>query len=426
MANVRLATPKDRLLSINISKPIQPANMMKKKVFLLMITSALWLPIEAANDMRGEEVTKTSEVVDQSSTPLKFRTLSDSTAAVNKDESYKMLQSVTIPAKVRIDDRVYAVTSIGHETFAGCEGLTDIELPSTLTYIGMSAFSSCIGLKKITIPSRVTTIEEYAFSNCKGLTSINIPASVAKIGNTTFLMCKELSSINVAVDNPYFTNEGGILYDHQKTTIICVPCQTKGIVTLPSSVTSIRDHCFFECEELAGIKLPESITRIEDYAFKGCKKLKSIEIPASVTEIGYGAFSRCESLTNVKIPTSVTSIASEAFSWCVSLKSIKIPTSVTSISTGAFMGCVNLKEINIPSGVTSIEPYTFDGCKSLSRLELSANVTKVKGWAFRGCNDLTLVIDHAEGHIDFAPYVLLDCKSVEYTKGELPRVKPEP
>jgi hypothetical protein len=90
------------------------------------------------------------------------------------------------------------------------------------------------------------------------------------------------------------------------------------------------------------------------------------------------------------------------------------------------MGCVNLKEINIPSGVTVIEPYTFDGCKSLTRLELSPNVTKIRAWAFRGCDKLTLVIDQAEGFIDFAPYVLLECKSVEYTKGELPRLNPEP
>lgn len=425
MANVRLATPKDRLLSINISKPIQPANM-KKRVFLLMITSALWLPLEAANDMRGEEERKASEVVDQSSTPLKFRILSDSTAYVHKDESYKWFQSISIPDRIRIDDKVYTVTAIAPETFAGCEGLTNIELPSTLTDIGMSAFSSCIGLKKITIPSRVTTIGGFAFTNCKSLSSINIPASVAKIGTLAFHMCKELSSINVAAGNPYFANEGGILYDYQKTNIIHVPSKTKGIITLPSSVTSIKDHCFYECEELVGVKLPESITSIEDYAFKGCKKLKSIEIPTSVTEIGYGAFTGCESLTDVKIPTSVTSISSEAFAGCISLKSIKIPTSVTSIEFGAFMGCVNLKEINIPSGVTVIEPYTFDGCKSLTRLELSQNVNKIRGWAFRGCDKLTLVIDQAEGFIDFAPYVLLDCKSVEYTKGELPRVKPEP
>jgi hypothetical protein len=90
------------------------------------------------------------------------------------------------------------------------------------------------------------------------------------------------------------------------------------------------------------------------------------------------------------------------------------------------MGCVNLKEINIPSGVTVIKAFTFDGCKSLTRLELSPNVTKIRAWAFRGCDKLTLVIDQAEGFIDFAPYVLLECKSVEYTKGELPRSNPEP
>ncbi|MBP5705270.1 MAG: hypothetical protein J6X12_11350, partial [Paludibacteraceae bacterium] len=48
-----------------------------------------------------------STIVDTSETPLKFNILSDSTVEVIKDNSYSELSSVTIPAKVRIDGKVY-------------------------------------------------------------------------------------------------------------------------------------------------------------------------------------------------------------------------------------------------------------------------------------------------------------------------------
>ena len=79
-----------------------------------------------------------------------------------------------------------------------------------------------------------------------------------------------------------------------------------------------------------------------------CTGLKSITIPDSVTSIRERAFEGCIELTSVTIPNSVTTIGEWAFAFCRRLKTITIPNSVTSIGSYAFYGCnKNLKIIKI-------------------------------------------------------------------------------
>jgi len=63
-----------------------------------------------------------------------------------------------------------------------CTGLTEINIPDSLTEIGdipgsvkkigWGAFEGCTGLTEITIPDSVTEIGDRAFSGCTGLTKI--------------------------------------------------------------------------------------------------------------------------------------------------------------------------------------------------------------------------------------------------------------
>ena len=92
------------------------------------------------------------------------------------------------------------VTSVGYAAFYGCNGLTSIEIPNSVTTILSYAFSHT-SLTSIEIPDSVTTILQYAFYDT-GLTSIEIQSSVEYIDKMAFGYCYSLSSIMVQRETP--------------------------------------------------------------------------------------------------------------------------------------------------------------------------------------------------------------------------------
>ena len=90
-----------------------------------------------------------------------------------------------------------SVTSIGHNAFWGCSGLTSVTIPDRVTSIGDSAFYGCSGLTSVTIPDSVTSIGDSAFRGCSGLTSVTIPDSVTSIGWGAFIDCSGLTSVTI-------------------------------------------------------------------------------------------------------------------------------------------------------------------------------------------------------------------------------------
>jgi hypothetical protein len=187
---------------------------------------------------------------------------------------------------------------------------------------------------------------------CNYLTSVTIPNSVTSIRDNAFGACMRLTAINVASGNTAFTSENGVLYNKDKTTLICYPMgKTGSAFTIPNSVTRIGGYAFFHCTSLASVVIPNSVTSIGEDAFSG-SGLTSITIPDSVTSIEQGAFCYCI-FTSVSISNSVTSIGSAVFSECASLTNITIPSSVTSIESFAFYRCTSLTSVTFEGTITS-------------------------------------------------------------------------
>ncbi len=308
-----------------------------------------------------------------------------------------------------------SVTSIGRRAFEGCTNLKSITIPNSVTEMGRRAFSGCSSLTGIAIPDSVTEIGKYAFDGCKSLTSITIPDGVTSIGDGAFYNCSSLTEIKVASENSNYVSVNGVLYNKDKTTIICYPAGKKGnnykipdgvtkvgssafigcssltSITIPNGVTEIGYSVFEGCTNLKSITIPNGVTSIGDSAFEGCTSLKSITIPNSVTSIGDSAFEDCTSLTSITIPNGVTSIGDSAFEGCTSLTSITIPNSVTSIGFGAFIGCSSLTSITIPDSVTCIGDSAFNGCTSLTSITIPDSVTSIGESAFSGCSSLASI-----------------------------------
>jgi hypothetical protein len=320
------------------------------------------------------------------------------------------VDDVVIPAMVENDGKTYNVIRIGQNAFYDCEGLTSIEIPSSVMSVGYAAFQNCKGLTDFTIPADVTSIEAFAFSGCMGLTNVVIPASVTNIGYAAFAWCSGLTSIEVASGNSTFDSRDNCnAIIGTISNILIAGCQN---TVIPSGVTSIGEYAFSGCTGLTSIEIPDGVTSIGRYAFESCSGVTSIGIPSSVTEIGRSAFQECYSLTSVKIPSGVTSIGEQTFLYCSSmtdieipdgvtsigrfafqecrsLTSIEIPSSVTSIGNYAFHNCIGLTSIKIPSGVTSIGEWTFAYCRNLKNIEIPESVTTIDNYAFDGCSSLT-------------------------------------
>ncbi len=161
---------------------------------------------------------------------------------------------VTIPSKAK----GYTVTAIANRAFKGCDGVTFIDIPSTVTAIGTTNFDSAMG----------------AFHACSSLSSVNIPSSVTLIGRGTFSGCVSLTSL-----------------------------------TMPNSVTTLGSNAFDGCAGLKSVTLSTNITSIQMETFRNCRSLESITIPAAVTSFGSSAFQNCNSLM------SVTSLVQNPFSF---------------------------------------------------------------------------------------------------------------
>lgn len=73
--------------------------------------------------------------------------------------------------------------------------------------------------------------------------------------------------------------------------------------------------------------------------FNGCKKLEHVALPSKLTNIRNHAFYECEALTNITIPVGVTSIEGTAFSYCRSMKKICFMGDCTWIEPSAFSYC---------------------------------------------------------------------------------------
>ena len=329
-------------------------------------------------------------------------------------------QKVDVPEKINKK----SVTRIGNLAFKDCTKITSIAMPDSVVYIGRSAFYNCTSLKSITIPDGVKEIGYAAFSECAGLVSVKIPDNVTKIGDSAFINCANLTKIDVTARNKYYSSANGVLFDKNKSEIICYPAGIKNVgYSIPDGVTVIRDRAFNKCISLNSITIPKSVQDIETYSFFGCTSLEAINvaasnknyadvngilfskdktkivcypankknmsysIPVSVKVVGVAAFRDCIYLKGITIPDSVTNIEHHAFSNCKSLKSITIPDSITAIEMATFIDCASLTGVKIPDSVTSIRSGAFSNCTSLTKITIPAGVKTIADSALGYCYD---------------------------------------
>lgn len=233
----------------------------------------------------------------------------------------------------------------------------------------------------ITYP--VTIIDYYAFNYCIGLTSITIPESITTIRDNAFWLCTGLTRVNITNIEAWCK----IMMGYSNPLVYAQHLYLNGTevtdLIIPESITKIRNYAFEGCSGLTSVTIPNTVTSIGDNAFQGCSGLTSIIIPNSVTEIGPIAFEGCTGLTSVTLGNSVTTISHHAFSRCAGITNIEIPESVTTIGANAFNSCTGLTGIVIPDLVTEIGNGAFYHCTGLTSLSIGKSVRTIGDNAFK-------------------------------------------
>ena len=194
----------------------------------------------------------------------------------------------------------YYITSSSYTVSVADDGSAsysgNVTIPSSVSYCG--------------ITFKVTSIGAYTFMASKDLVSVTIPSSVTTLGYSAFRDCDRLNSILVDAANPNYSSIDGVVFNKKATNLILCPEGESDSYIIPSSVTTIADSAFVNCDKLTSVILPSSVTSIGNYAFMACSGIKSITLLPSIKSIGDDAFTNCTGLTSIHVnnafPSAIT------------------------------------------------------------------------------------------------------------------------
>lgn len=233
----------------------------------------------------------------------------------------------------------------------------------------------------------IKSVRQFTLNCDDKIKTIRIGADVELVDAKAFYSCWALQNIEVDENNSNYCDVDGVLYNKDKTAILCYPCDHdeylrqkygyerelyKDEVTpeyerdiqtyvVPSSVVKIDQMCF-NYANLRVIYLPEGLKTIETLAiFKLHERVDEWGTTPSLTNIySYKSdkvtdtrFTTQKALGEVykSLPEGLEFIGSDAFSYNQALSYVYIPESVTYIGHHAFWDTV-YKEDGELVGVT--------------------------------------------------------------------------
>ncbi len=219
----------------------------------------------------------------------------------------------------------------------------------------------------------ISKIPQFCFNCDEKIETVYIGKDVKEIDGKAFFTCRALKQILVDEDNECYSDIDGVLYNKDKTEIICYPMNhvaylrekygyndtiwadaennlefraryEADILTyvLPASVETIGELAFYDLP-LAALYMPEGLKRIETMAITKNWWMTDIysykSSAAANDETGFSAISKLSGIYR-SLPEGLEFIGSDAMSYNRVCNYLRIPSSVTHIGHHAFWDTV--------------------------------------------------------------------------------------
>lgn len=242
-------------------------------------------------------------------------------------------------------------------------------------------------VEQASIPSSVWSIEGAALRECYNLKEIELPSSLKTIGNDAFIDCDSLENIyyrGTITDwlNIQFSSESQAIMKYAKNFYIL---NDSGSVSFNDSNYSLLDE----------IVIPSGITTIEKYQFFGFSNVVSIKMDDSVTKLEAYCFANCSSLFTVYLSNNITAFDETVFN------------NDNNIEYSFKNSCLYLGSIDNPYLCLMDVPY-----KNVSEIIINTRCNYIFDNAFKDCNQLiTISIPKELSIIGKSPFI--GCDSLE-------------
>ncbi len=277
---------------------------------------------------------------------------------------------------VQKDTFEYEQSEIGYELskFSNTGYITtlDIDYVSTIDYDRNNPDVNTNFIINKDESKLVTSVGPYALNCDEKVKVINIGKDVIDVDPKAFYSCWALQAIEVDENNLNYCDIDGVLYNKDKTEIICRPCDhdtylaekygyakydengfriepvpedanyeqyVNDVLTfvVPSSVKTIGQLCF-NYANMKNVYLPEGVKVIETLGFFEIPLLENVYSYKPAAPVTESHFAGEQALGEVylSLPEGLEYIGSDAFSYNQAMNYMFIPESVTYIGHHAF------------------------------------------------------------------------------------------
>ena len=442
---------------------------MKKNVFIAGLLSVICMSTACSTDTQSSSQPVSDDISQSVSgeDTVSSETSIEDSVPDKPEENYDALLKVSLK-HLTIEDNVVTecspfasgaiiipdgVTDIGASAFEGCDGITEIRVPSSVEVIAFESFLDCVALKKLELSEGLLVLYGSAFDGCTNLKEVALPDSLAFVPKNVFgdsnvtLTYKgkayknsDAQALCDAVvhydENGFLIADGNLIttlpsvggdivipdtvkkicdfsFNGNDINTLLVPGSVKEIeenafwscgpiseVTLEEGVTTLGDHIFYETSP-AIIHLPNSLTDISEYSLRNCRTCEYNGVEYRHYSQGEYGDNNLYELYNILMPEYQDGLLIKDgvlvdFLYCKDSYSepLVIPEGVTTIGEAAFpkSGYFNtFYAVTLPQSLTEIcdEAFMF---ATIESIEIPAGVKRIGNKAFRGCDRLEEVV----------------------------------